>query len=93
MFPDFVCPEINKQKKLERKAKQILVDRGYFETFSYPLSSEEKRKGVGCFSFRAGQDAHQSDIGRRNKDEIEFVASSLRCCFFEYKGIFSFSFF
>ena len=44
VFP-VLHPEINQQRKLERKAKQILVDRGYFESFSYPLSSEEKEKG------------------------------------------------
>ena len=43
VFP-VLHPEINQQRKLERKAKQILVDRSYFETFSYPLSSEEQEK-------------------------------------------------
>ena len=37
VFP-VLHPEINQQRRLERKAKQILVDRSYFETFSYPLS-------------------------------------------------------
>ena len=33
-------PVINQQRKLERKAKQILINRGYFEIFTYPLSNK-----------------------------------------------------
>ena len=39
-----IKPKFNTQRKLERKAKQILVDRGYFEIFTYPLTNEDKEK-------------------------------------------------
>ncbi len=54
VFP-VLHPEINQQRKLERKAKQILVDRDYFETFSYPLSSEEKEKQWGIPNLEQGK--------------------------------------
>ena len=54
VFP-VLHPEINQQRKLERKAKQILVDRNYFETFSYPLSSEEKEKQWGIPNLEQGK--------------------------------------
>ncbi len=54
VFP-VLHPEINQQRKLERKAKQILVDRGYFETFSYPLSSEEREKEWSIPNLKQGK--------------------------------------
>lgn len=43
-FFSVIKTPINYQRKFERRAKQILVDRGYFEIMTYPLTNDTKEK-------------------------------------------------